>query len=392
MALRIIKNTNIKNKRVLVRADFNVPLDDKGSITDDSRIKAAIPTIDYLLKHNARIVLMSHLGRPEGKIVETLRLTPIAKRLSKLLKKKVVKTNDCIGDEVKTAVANMKPKDVILLENLRFYKEEEQNDVEFAKQLANLGEVYIDDAFGCAHRSHASVDAVTKFLPSCAGFLMEKEVKNLSVLTKNPKKPFVVIMGGAKVSDKINVINNLVKLSDSILIGGAMMFTFYKSQGISIGKSKCEADKLDIASNILKNSKNKIILPTDVIVADKIEAGVKTRIVSVKNIKEHDIGLDLGPETVAVYKEIIKNAKTVFWNGPLGYAELPEFSAASNETAKFLASQKNKIVIVGGGDTVAVIQKLKLEKKFTHVSTGGGASLEFLEGKVLPGIKVLEEA
>ncbi len=384
-----LNDFDFKNKNAILRVDFNVPIDDKGNITNNKRIKAVLPTIKYLLKRKSKVILISHLGRPEGKIVEKLKLENISKELSKLLKKKIYYLTDCIGDEIKNKIDLIDYDNIILLENLRFYKEEELNDNDFAKQLANLGDFYVNDAFAVSHRAHASVDAITRFLPSCAGFLLEKEIASLSKLLENPKKPFVAIIGGVKVSDKIKVINNLLKKVDALLIGGAMTFTFYKSSGINIGKSLVENNKLALAKNLIKNSSNKIILPTDIVIAkNKDSKQIKT--VNYKKIPNNMVGFDIGKESINFYKFILKDAKTVFWNGPLGLFEVKSFSKSTFEIAKFLADKKNTFTIIGGGDSVAAIEKLRLENKFSHVSTGGGAALEFLEGKKLPGIKALE--
>lgn len=370
--MRSIKGVKVANKRVLVRVDFNVPLKNN-RIVDDERIRAALPTIKFLLKNKAKIILMSHLGRPKGKVVDSLRLKPVATRLSRLLKTKV-KYVDCI--DVKT------PGKLTLIENLRFYPEEETNNKSFAKKLASLADLYVNDAFAVCHRKHASVHAITKYLPSYAGFLLEKEIKALTILLKKPKKPFIAIMGGAKVSSKISVLQALLKKVDALLIGGAMTFTFYKSLGYETGKSLVEADKVKMAKSLLK----KVILPVDVVVASTTKS--KPKVCSAKNIPKNAIGLDIGPETRLIYAEMIRNAKTVFWNGPLGLFEQKPFDKGTKAIAKAIASCKG-ITVVGGGDSVEAIKKFKLKNKFTHVSTGGGAALEFVEGKKLPGISAL---
>ena len=379
--MRSIKEANVKGKRVLVRVDFNVPIKN-GKVTDDKRIRAALQTINYLIKKKARIVLLSHLGRPNGKAVEEFRLQPVSNSLSKLIKRQVFYQPDCIGSDVEEAIDNLREGDVLLLENVRFYPEEEANDEKFALKLAETAEIYVNDAFGTAHRAHASVHAITKYLPSYAGFLLLKEVQMLSKLLKNTKKPFIAIMGGAKVSDKINVIENLMKKVDSLLIGGAMAFTFLKAIGHDVGQSRYEQDKVNLAKNLLRKYKKRIILPTDFTLDSKKTASSST-------IPKNAKGLDIGPETTAVYSEIIKKARTIFWNGPLGLFEQKPFDKGTNAIAKAIA-RTNAMKIVGGGDSIAAIEKLKLEKKFTHVSTGGGASLEFLEGKTLPGIRALD--
>jgi len=393
MNKKSIKDIDIRNKRVIVRVDFNVPLDKQLNITDDSRIKGALPTIQYLIDNNDKIILMSHLGRPDGKVKEELRLTPVAKRLEELLGRKVTKLNDCIGPEVEKAVAAMKTKDIILLENLRFHPEEEENDSAFAKKLASLADIFVNDAFGTCHRAHASTEGITKYLPSVSGFLVNKEIEYFEKATTNPAKPYVAILGGAKVSDKIGVINNLLSKVDTILIGGAMAYTFLKSEGIGIGKSKLEADKVDLARDILKNAKAKnvrILLPIDHVVADKVDASAKTETVSSVAIPDDKIGLDIGPKTVAEFEKVLKDAKTVVWNGPVGFFELKPFSKGTEELARFLTRTK-AITIIGGGDTAAAVYGLGLENKMSHISTGGGASLEYLEGKTLPGIAALND-
>ncbi|MCX6708918.1 MAG: phosphoglycerate kinase [Candidatus Woesearchaeota archaeon] len=379
--MRLLKEADVAGKIVIVRVDFNVPLKD-GKITDDKRIRAVLPTIEYLRKKKARIVLISHLGRPDGKVADDLRLAPVADRLSKLLKYPVHYEPDCIGSDVEFAVRGLHESDVLLLENLRFYPEEEADDAGFAQKLAVLAEVYVNDAFAVSHRAHASVHAIAKFLPSYAGFLLEKEVKMLSSLLKSPKHPFIAIMGGAKVSDKIGVIESLLKKVDAVLIGGAMMFTFYKALNYEVGKSKFEADKIALAKSLLKNSNKKIVLPTDVVLSDK-------RVVPADKMPKNSAGFDIGPETRAIYAEMIKEAKTVFWNGPMGLFEQKPFDRGTLAVAKAM-SECRGVTVVGGGDSVSAIEKANLEKKFSHVSTGGGASLEFLEGKKLPGIDVLE--
>jgi phosphoglycerate kinase len=384
-----IKDFDVKNKRVLVRVDFNVPLDKKGGITDDKRIRAALPTIKHLIKNRAIIILMSHLGKPEGEIIEALKMDNAAKRLQKLLKKKVYKLDDCIGQDVEDFISEMAYGEIVLLENLRFYEEEEKNDPEFASSLADLADLYINDAFGTCHRTHASVEGVTRYIPSAAGFLLQKEIDILGSALADPEKPFIAIMGGVKVSDKINAINNLLKKVDKLLIGGAMMFTFLKAKGISTGKSLVEDDKLNLAKSLLK--KRKIILPADAVVADKIGEKAESKTVKVTEIPKNMIGVDIGPETIKQYKNIIKKARTIVWNGSLGVNEIRRFAKGTNEIAKAMAKNRKAATIAGGGDTAAAIEKLRLEKKLTHVSTGGGASLEFLEGRTLPAIKALEK-
>ncbi len=393
MDKKTVKDIDIRNKRVIVRVDFNVPLDKSLNITDDSRIKGTLPTIQYLINQNAKVILMSHLGRPDGKVKEELRLTPVAKRLGELLGRKVMKLDDCIGPEVEKAVAAMKPKDVILLENLRFHPEEEANDPAFAKKLALLADIFVNDAFGTCHRAHASTEGITKYLPSVAGFLVDKEIKYFEEATTNPAKPYVAILGGAKVSDKIAVITNLMNKVNAILIGGAMAYTFLKSEGINVGKSKLEADKVDLAGDILKKAEAKrirILLPVDHVVADKVDANANIETVNSEAIPDNEIGLDIGPKTITEFENVLKTAKTVVWNVPVGYFEIKPFSKGTEELARFLTKTR-ATTIIGGGDTAAAIYELGLEDKMSHISTGGGASLEYLEGKTLPGIAALND-
>ena len=388
-----IKDLNLSGKRVFVRCDFNVPLDENQNITDDKRIRAALPTVKYALEASAIVILASHLGRPKGEVKEKLRLGLVAKRLSELLGKKVKKLDDCIGPEVDAAVGEAKPGDIILLENLRFHPEEEKNDPEFSKKLAHLADVYVNDAFGTAHRAHASTEGITHFLKSAAGFLMQKEIEYLSKIMKNPDKPYVAILGGAKVSDKIAVIDNLMERVDAFLIGGGMAYTFLKAKGIEIGASIVEEGKIEVAKNILDKaqSKNiKIILPQDHLAAEKIEEGVQIAYIDSPQIPDGLRGADIGPKTVKDFKSALSGAKTILWNGPLGVFEIKGFEKGTREIAVFIASL-DVTTIIGGGDTAAAIAKFGLEDKMTHVSTGGGACLEFLEGKQLPGIAALTD-
>jgi phosphoglycerate kinase len=380
--MRSVKEADVAGKCVLVRVGFDVPLKN-GRVADDKRLRAALPTISLLRKKKAKVILISHLGRPNGDVVEDLRLAPVAKALSKLLKYPVLCEPDCIGSDVEESVRGMHEGDVLLLENLRFYPEEEANDKGFAQKLAAIADLYVNDAFSVSHRAHASVSAITKFLPSYSGLSLENEVKMLSALLKNPKSPFIAIMGGAKVSDKIGVIESLLKKVDSILIGGAMMFTFYKALGCEIGKSRYEPDKVALAKSLLKKGKKKIVLPIDVVLDSK-------KTVSSRKMPKSCAGLDIGPETQLIYAEIINEAKTVFWNGPMGMFEKKPFAKGTISIAKAMVKCKG-VTVIGGGDSVAAIEKAKLSKKFTFVSTGGGASLEFLEGKKLPGLAALEE-
>jgi len=393
MAKKTIKDIDLKDKRVLMRVDFNVPLDDKLNITDDIRIRSAVPTIKYAIDKGAKVILMSHLGRPDGKVVDSMRLTPVAKRLEELLGKKVTKTDDCIGDAVKNTVAAMKPGDVVLLENLRFHAEEEKNDPAFAKELAGLGDVFVNDAFGTAHRAHASTEGVTKYLPSVAGFLLEKEIQYLGQTVDKPKKPFVAILGGAKVKDKIKVIDNLLNKVDALIIGGGMAYTFLKAKGHTIGASKLDKDGFDTAKLALDKAAKKnipILLPVDHVIGDKFDANANTKVVGV-DIPDGWMGLDIGPLTIKLFEDNLKSAKTVIWNGPLGVFEMDKFAKGTKDIAIFLAGLKGVTTIIGGGDTAAAMLKFKVEDKMTHISTGGGASLEYLEGRGLPGIDALQD-
>jgi len=392
MAKLTLKDIDLKNKTVLMRADFNVPQDASLNITDDTRIKATLPTIKYIVDNGAKkLVLMSHLGRPDGKVVAKYSLKPVAERLAQLLGMPVKFLNDCIGDNIKNEVEQAKEK-VILLENLRFHAEEEANDANFAKSLASLGEIFINDAFGTAHRAHASTEGVTHYLKSAAGFLLEKEIKYLGGAIQDPQRPFMVILGGAKVSDKIGVIENLLPKCDAIIIGGGMAYTFLKAQGKPIGNSKLEKDKLDLAKSILDKSKTlkkDILLPIDNVIVDNIDPNAKIETVG-ENIPDGKIAVDIGPKTIALFEEKLKSARTIVWNGPLGIFEMDAFSRGTQEIAKFITTI-GATTIIGGGDTAAAVAKFKLEDKMTHISTGGGASLEFMEGKILPGIAALTD-
>ena len=392
MDKKTIKDVAIKGKRVLMRVDFNVPLNKDLKIEDDTRITAALATIKYAVDNGARVILMSHLGRPKA-ADDSLRLDPVAKRLSELLGKKVIKLNDCIGDDVQKAVSAMKDTDVALLENLRFHPEEEKNDPGFAKKLAALGEIYVNDAFGTAHRAHASTEGVTKFIKVCVtGFLLAKEIEYFDKALSNPPKPFVAILGGAKVSDKIMVIENLMKKVDAILIGGGMAYTFLKAQGMEIGSSKLEADKIDVAKSIIEKAKQlgvKLVLPVDHLIADKVDAVSNTRVVT-DVVPQGWMAVDIGPKTVDEFKKELRNAKMIIWNGPLGVFEITKFARGTEDVARFIAGLKT-ISIIGGGDTASAIAKFGLEHAMTHISTGGGASLEYLKGKVLPGVAALND-
>jgi len=393
-----IDNVDLKNKRVLVRVDFNVPLDENLQITDDIRITSSLPTIKKIILEGGKVILMSHLGRPKGKVNLKYSLKPAAERLSKLLGKEVKLAPDCIGEEVKTLVNKMNGGDVLLLENLRFHEEEEKNDAAFAKKLSELGDVYINDAFGSAHRAHASTEGVTKFIKQCAsGYLMQKELDYLGTAIANPQRPFAAILGGAKISGKIDVISNLLSKVDKLLIGGGMAFTFLKAQGKEIGKSLLEEEKIDLAKEVLekvKNSNVKFLLPVDFIVADEFKNDSPSMIVKADSIPSDKMGLDIGPESIKLFSKELENSKTIVWNGPMGVFEMDNFAKGTFAIAQVLAdvTSKNAVTIIGGGDSAAAISKAGLDDKVSHVSTGGGASLKFLEGKVLPGVDALTNA
>jgi phosphoglycerate kinase len=391
MAKLTLKDIDLKNKTVLVRADFNVPQDANLKITDDTRIRSTLPTLKYILEQGAKkLVIISHLGRPDGKVVAKYSLKLVAARLKELLGQEVLFLNDCVGENIKQEIDRSKAR-VILLENLRFHAEEEANDASFAKSLASLADIFVNDAFGTAHRGHASTEGVTHFLKSASGFLLEKEIKYIGGAVSNPAKPFMVILGGAKVSDKIGMIENLLPKADAIIIGGGMAYTFLKAQGQEIGNSKLEKDKLDLAKSILSQAqdlKKEILLPIDHLVVDNIDANSKGQVVD--QIPEGKIAVDIGPKTIKLFEEKLKSAKTIVWNGPLGIFEMDAFSKGTQEVANFIANLKTTSII-GGGDTAAAIAKFNLEDKMSHISTGGGASLEFLEGKTLPGIAALTE-
>ncbi len=393
MQKKSIKDIDIKGKRALMRADFNVPLDDNGNITDDIRIKASIPTIEYILEQGGKLILMSHLGRPKGEVKEKLRLTPVGKRLNELLNRPVKKLDDCIGQAVEEAVNNMKEGDICLLENLRFHKEEEKNDPEFAKKLSSLGDIFVNDAFGTCHRAHASTEGITHHLESVAGFLVQKEIEYFEKINTSPEKPFILILGGAKVSDKIPVIENMLSKVNTVLIGGAMAYTFLRQTGADIGSSRYEQDMAGISKSTLEKAKSKgieIVLPIDHIICDNIDEpkDIKTR--DDTNIPEGFSGVDIGPKTIELFKNKLKDGKTIVWNGPMGIFEKNEFAKGTKLIAEAIA-QSNATSVIGGGDTAAAVKKFKLEDKMSHISTGGGASLEYLEGKTLPGIAALAD-
>lgn len=389
---------DLTGKRVLVRADFNVPLDDQGNITDDTRIRAALPTIQYLTSNGAKVILSSHFGRPKGKVVESMRLTPVAKRLSELLGQDVIKCDDCIGDTVSNAIGGMQNGQVALLENVRFYAEEEKNDPEFAKKLAANADLYVNDAFGTAHRAHASTEGVTHYLkPSVAGYLIEKELQYLQSAIENPQRPLAAIIGGSKVSSKITVIETLLEKVDKLLIGGGMIFTFYKARGLSVGKSLVEDDFVELAKKLEAKAKEKgvtLLLPTDVVVADNFAPDANAQTVSIDSIPDGWMGLDIGPESVKLFQEALADCKAVIWNGPMGVFEFDQFAQGTEAIARTLAeiTKTGATTIIGGGDSVAAVEKVGVADQMSHISTGGGASLELLEGKTLPGIAALDEA
>ena len=391
MSKKTVKDIDLAGKKVFVRCDFNVPMDENQKITDNRRIVSAIPTIKYLIEQNCKVILSSHLGRPKGEVKPEFSLAPVAVELSKLLGQEVLMAKDVIGESAKTLAENLQEGQVMLLENVRFHKEETDNDPEFAKELASMAEVFVNDAFGSAHRAHASTEGVSHYLPSVSGFLMEKELKFLGDALNNPERPFVAILGGAKVSDKIAVIDNLLEKVDTLMIGGAMAYTFFKAQGYNVGNSLCEPDKCDLALEAIEKAKNKgvkLILPVDTKIGKEATADTESKTVAWTEIPDGWQGLDIGEKTIELFTEELKNAKTVVWNGPLGLFEVEQFAVGTNAIAKAL-SELNATTIIGGGDSAAAVEKVGLASKMTHISTGGGASLEFLEGKQLPGVECL---
>ena len=390
---KTIEDIQVAGKKVLVRCDFNVPLDENKNITDENRINGALPTIKYLMGQGAKVILCSHMGRPKGEFNMKYSLAPVTKRLTEILGKEVKLAEDVIGDSAKALVADMKDGDVICLENVRFHKEEEKNDPEFAKALASLAEVYVNDAFGTAHRAHASTAGVADYLPAVCGYLIQKEIDIMGKALSNPERPFVAILGGAKVSDKIGVINNLIEKVDSLIIGGGMAYTFLKAQGYEIGKSICENDKLDLAKDLLAKAEAKgvkMYLPVDTVVADGFSNDANFKTVDSKAIPADWEGLDIGANTIALFSDVVKNAKTVIWNGPMGVFEMSNFAKGTIAVAEAIAAS-DAISIIGGGDSAAAVEQFGFGDKVTHISTGGGASLEFLEGIVLPGIDCLND-
>lgn len=391
MNKKTVKDIDLKGKKVLVRCDFNVPMDENQNITDNTRIVAAIPTIKYLLENNCAIILCSHLGRPKGEFKPEFSLKPVAKELESLLGKEVIMANDVIGEDAKAKAAKLEKGQILLLENVRFHKEETDNDSAFAKELASMAEIYVSDAFGSTHRAHASTAGIAEFLPAVSGFLMEKELQFLGNAISNPERPFVAILGGAKVSDKIGVIDSLLEKVDTLMIGGGMAYTFFRAQGYEVGDSICELDKLDLAKDLMKKAEEKgvkLMLPVDTKIGKEYKPDTESKTVAWTEIPQGWEGFDIGEETIKQYIEELQKAKTVVWNGPLGLFEFDQFAVGTNSIAKALA-EINATTIIGGGDSSAAVKKIGLEDKMTHISTGGGASLEFLEGKALPGIECL---
>ena len=391
MDKKTVRDIDLKGKKVFVRCDFNVPMDENQNITDNTRIVAALPTIKYLLEQNCKLILASHLGRPKGEFKSEFSLAPVAKELSKLLGKDVIMAKDVVGEDATTKASNLKEGEILLLENVRFHREETDNDPEFSKKLASMAEIYVNDAFGSAHRAHASTAGISKYLPAVSGFLIEKELEFLGNAVNNPERPFVAILGGAKVSDKIGVIDSLLEKVDTLMIGGGMAYTFFKAQGYEVGNSICEMDKLDLAREAMEKAKQKgvkLMLPVDTKIGKEFKPDTESKIVEYTQIPAEWEGFDIGPKTIEMFSEELKNAKTVVWNGPLGLFEFDQFAIGTNEIAKVL-SEIEATTIIGGGDSAAAVRKAGLQDKMTHISTGGGASLEFLEGKKLPGIECL---
>ena len=392
MNKKTVRDIDLKNKKVLVRCDFNVPLDEEGNITDNRRIVGALPTIQYLLEQNCRVILCSHLGRPKGEVKPEFSLKPVAEELQRLLKKEVKLAEDVTGPSARALTENMRPGDIVLLENVRFDPREEKNEESLSKEFASLAEIYVNDAFGTAHRAHSSTEGVAKFLPAVSGFLIEKELNFLGNALENPKRPFMAILGGKKVSEKIGVIDSLLEKVDTLIIGGGMAYTFFKSMGYSVGNSICELDKLDLARGAMAKAKEKgvkLMLPVDNIIADEFSNDANVKAIQSDQIPDGWEGLDIGPKTIAMFEEELKKAKTILWNGPVGLSEFPKFANGTDSLARLLASMDDCVTIIGGGDSAAAIERNGLSDKMTHISTGGGASLEFLEGKKLPGIECL---
>ena len=394
MNKKTVKDIDLQNKKVFVRCDFNVPIDENGKITDNRRIVGALDTIKYLLEQNCKVILCSHLGRPKGEVKPEFSLAPVATELSKLLGKEVKLAKDIIGESAKELTSNMQNGEIVLLENVRFDAREEKNDPEFSKELASMAEVFVNDAFGTAHRAHSSTAGIADYLPAVSGFLIEKELKFLGSALENPERPFVAILGGKKVSDKIGVINSLLEKVDTLMIGGAMAYTFFKAEGYGVGDSICELDKLDLAKEIMENAQKKgvkFLLPVDTKLGKEFAPDTESKTVACKEIPDNWQGFDIGPETIKQYVEEVKSAKTVIWNGPLGLSEFEQFAIGTDTMAQTLADLNDCTTIIGGGDSAAAVERAGLADKMTHISTGGGASLEFLEGKKLPGIECLQD-
>jgi len=393
MNKKTVKDIDLKGKKVFVRCDFNVPMDENQNITDNTRIVAALPTIKYLLEQNCKIILASHLGRPKGEVKPEFSLKPVAKELSRLLGKEVIMANDVIGEDAMSKASNLKEGEIMLLENVRFHREETDNDPEFAKKLASMAEIFVNDAFGTAHRAHASTTGIADYIPGVAGFLIEKELKFLGNAINNPERPFVAILGGAKVSDKIGVIDSLLDKVDTLMIGGGMAYTFFKAQGYNVGNSLCEVEKTGLALQAMEKAKEKgvkLLLPIDTKIGKEFKPDTESKTVAWTEIPDEWEGFDIGEKTIEMFKKELQNAKTVIWNGPLGLFEFEQFAIGTNEIAKTLA-ELDATTIIGGGDSAAAVTKAGLADKMTHISTGGGASLEFLEGKKLPGIECLQD-
>jgi phosphoglycerate kinase len=393
MAKKTVRDVDVTKKRVLVRVDFNVPMDGNGAITDDTRIRACLPTIDYLVKHHARIILCSHLDRPGGKVVEGLRLAPAARRLSELLNKPVKALNDCVGPQVESAIAGLRDGEIALLENLRFYPQEETNDPSFAQSLSRLADIYVDDAFGSCHRAHASIVGVAQYLPAVSGFLLQKELETLTGLMGNPARPFAAVIGGAKLATKLGLLDNMVTKVDYLLIGGGMAATFLKSQGYGVGNSAVENSQIESVRDVMNKAKSsgvQLVLPQDFLVAEKLQSGVATRVVPMDNVPQGWIIADVGRKTIEEFSTVLDKCKTVFWNGPLGVFEIAEFAEGTRGLARVLADLK-ATTIIGGGSTAEAVEEMGLTNKMSYVSTGGGASLELLQGKVLAGVAVLQD-
>ncbi len=393
MNKKTIEDINVTGKKVLVRCDFNVPLDENKNITDENRIIGALPTIKYLIDHKARVILCSHLGRPKGEFNEKYSLKPVAKRLSELLGQEVKMATDVIGESAKELTSSVGEGEVVMLENVRFHKEEEKNDPEFAKKLASMADIYVNDAFGTAHRAHASTAGVAAYLPAVCGYLIQKEIEVMGKALSDPARPFVAILGGAKVSDKIGVIENLIEKVDYLIIGGGMAYTFLKAKGYEVGTSICEYEKVELATKLMEKAQQKgveLLLPVENVVAKEFDANAEAKVVPADNIPADYMGMDIGPKTVELFSEVIKKAKTVIWNGPMGVFEFPRFAEGTKAIAKALA-ESGAITIIGGGDSAAAVEQLGFASKMTHISTGGGASLEFLEGIELPGIAALND-